>query len=123
MTRGEFKLLVVDTIEAVIRLAEKKTGKALPRKIAFKWFSQTSTPLRGGIVEHITERVFIDEEHIYPCIDIGVGDILADGTVLIHANVAGYSPRPFQKNWTGREGPFVYIIGQNVLDKLRTNDT
>jgi hypothetical protein len=122
MTRDEFKQFVADTLEAVIQLAEKETGKALPRKIAFKWFSQTSAPLREGIVEHITDRVFIDEEHIYPCVDIGVGDILEDGTVLIHANITGYSPRPFQKNWTGRDGPFVYIVGQNVLDKLRTND-
>ena len=122
MTRDEFKQFVADTLEAVIQLAEKETGKALPRKIAFKWFSQTSAPLREGIVEHITDRVFIDGEHIYPCVDIGVGDILEDGAVLIHANIAGYGPRPFQKNWTGRDGPFVYIIGQNVLDKLRTND-
>ena len=122
MTRDEFKQFVAETLEGVIQLAEKETGKALPRKIAFKWFSQTPPALREGIVEHITDRVFIDEENIYPCVDIGVGDILDDGTVVIHANIAGYSPRPFQKNWTGRDGPFVHIIGQNVIDKLRTND-
>ena len=47
-----------------------------------------------------------------------VNDILADGTVVIYANIAGYSPRPFQKNWTGRDGPFVYIIGQDVIDRF-----
>ena len=75
-------------------------------------------PLREGIVEYITDQVFVDGEHLYPCVDIGVGDILDDRTVLISAHIAGYRPRPFQKNWTGRDGPFVYIIGQNVLDKL-----
>jgi hypothetical protein len=69
-------------------------------------------------VGHIIERVFIDEEHIYPCVDIGVGDILEDGSLLIVGNVAGYAPRSFGKNWTGREGPFVHIVGQPFLTKL-----
>jgi hypothetical protein len=78
--------------------------------------------VREGVVEHITDRVFIDEDHIYPCVDIGVGDILDDGTVLITANVAGYNPGPFQKNWTDRDGPFVYMIGQKILDKRASKD-
>jgi hypothetical protein len=63
-------------------------------------------------------RVYVDLENIYPCVDIGVGDLAHDGSPIIVANVAGYSPKPFQKNWTGREGPFVFIIGQPYLDKL-----
>jgi hypothetical protein len=121
MTRDGFKRFVAETLEAVIQLAERETGKSLPRKIAFRWFTQKSEPIRENIVEHITERVFIDEEHIYPCVDIGVGDILDDGTVLIMANVAGYSPRPFGKNWHGEDGPFIHIIGQSVLDKLKSD--
>jgi hypothetical protein len=54
-------------------------------------------------------------------VDIGVGDLAHDGSPIIVANVAGYSPKPFQKNWTGREGPFVFIIGQPYLDKLAGN--
>jgi hypothetical protein len=61
--------------------------------------------------------VYIDESHIYPCVDIGVGDLLEDGTPLIVASIAGYSPRPFQKNWTGRDGPFVRIVGAPFLNK------
>jgi hypothetical protein len=60
----------------------------------------------------------VDEDHIYPCVDIGVGDLLEDGTPLIVANIAGYGPRPFQANWTGRDGPFVYILGQPFLNKI-----
>jgi len=74
-----------------------------------------------GIVEAIVNRVYVDQENIYPCVDIGVGDLSDDGSPIIIANVAGYSPRPFQKNWTGREGPFVFIIGQPYLDKLAGN--
>ena len=118
MTRDEFKEFVAETLEAVIQLAERETGKSLPREIAFKWFSQNSAPIRGGIVEHITDKVFIDEEHIFPCVDIGVGDIMADGTPVIYANIAGYEPRPFGKNWHGTDGPFIHIIGQNAIGKL-----
>ena len=118
MTREEFKQFVERTLEDVIQLAETQAGKPLSRKIAFRWFTQDSEPIRQDIAEHITQRIYLDEAHIYPIVDIGVGDILADGTVLIQAIIAGYSPRPFQKNWTGRDGPFVYMIGQNAFDKL-----
>jgi hypothetical protein len=36
-----------------------------------------------NIVEHIVERVFIDEEHIYPDLDLGICDLLEDGSLLI----------------------------------------
>ncbi|MCU1309515.1 MAG: hypothetical protein JWO20_640 [Candidatus Angelobacter sp.] len=118
MTRSEFKGFVERALEDVIRLAEQHAGKALPRNIAFSWLGQKSQPIRESISDVIVNRVFMDEEHIYPCVDIGVGDILEDGTLLIVSNVASYSPRPFGKNWTDRDGPFVYIIGQPFLNKI-----
>ena len=119
MKREAFKQFVEQTIEDVVRHAEEKTGKSLSRKIAFGWFHAIESELvRDDIAEYITKRVYIDENNIYPCVDIGVADILDDGTTLIWANVSGHSPRPFQKNWTDREGPFVYIIGQKLIDKL-----
>jgi len=60
----------------------------------------------------------MNEEHIYPCVDIGVGDVREDGTLLIVGNVAGYAPRRFGKNWTGRDGPFVPIVGAPFLNKM-----
>jgi hypothetical protein len=119
MTREEFKAFVEKTIEEVILFAESETKTTLPRKIAFQWFHQKTEPIREGISDVIADRVYIDAEHIYPCVDIGVGDVLPDHTVLLVANVAGYSARPFQRNWTGRDGPFVYIIGQKFLDKSK----
>jgi hypothetical protein len=119
MKREVFKQFVEQTIENVIQYAEEKTGRSLSRKIAFGWFfAKESELVREGIAEYITQRVYIDENNIYPCVDIGVTDILDDGTTLIWANVSGHSPRPFQKNWTDRDGPFVYIIGQRLTDKL-----
>jgi hypothetical protein len=64
------------------------------------WVAQTPR-ITENIVEQIVKRVFIDEEHIYPCVDLGVGDLLEDGSLLIVGNVSGHAPRPFGQNWTG----------------------
>jgi hypothetical protein len=77
----------------------------------------------NNVAEHIVERVFVDEEHVYPCVDIGVGDILEDGSLLIVGSVAGYAPRPFGPNWTGRMGPFVHVVGQPLLNRIEGKDT
>jgi hypothetical protein len=43
---------------------------------------------------------------------------LGHGTLLIVGSVAGYAPRPFGRNWTGRDGPFVHIVGAPFLNKM-----
>jgi hypothetical protein len=116
-TKGEFTVFVKQTVEDVIQFAERYTGKTLSRSIGFRWITQAE-PIREGIAEAIVNGVYVDEDHIFPCVDIGVGDLSEDGTPLIVASVAGYSACPFQKNWTGREGPFVFIIGQPFLSRL-----
>ena len=119
MTRVEFTSFVERTIEGVVRLAEQKAGRKLSRNYAFQWLRQpSSSRVTNDIPAHIVERIFIDEEHIYPCVDIGVGDQLQDGSLLIVASVAGYAPRPFGKNWTGRDGPFIHIVGQPFLNRI-----
>jgi hypothetical protein len=105
MKREEFAAFVAKTLEDVILLAEQKGGKKLPRRFAFQWLlGRSSSRVTENIVEHIVQRVFVDEEHIYPCVDIGVGDLLEDGSLLIVGSVAGYAACPFGKNWTDREG-------------------
>ena len=118
MTQENFQRFVEQTIEEVIQLAEKESGKLLSRKIAIRWFSQKEPPIIKDISKHITEKVFLDENNIYPLVDIGVGNILEDGTLVIFANIAGYSPRPWTKNWHGKEGPFIHIIGYGFLNKI-----
>lgn len=118
MNRVEFTAFVAATIEDLIRLAEAKCGQKLSRKIAFRWLGGSHPVVTERIVEHIVDRVFVDDEHIFPCVDIGVCDIFEDGTLLIAAAVAGYAPRPFGQNWTGRAGPFVRIVGVPFLDKM-----
>ena len=117
----EFSAFVARTLEEVIRVAEAHTGTVLPRNMKFRWLGNDAL-IDEGIVEAIVNRVYVDTENIYPCVDIGVGDLSDDGSPIIIANVAGYGPKPFQKNWTGRDGPFVFIIGQPYLDKLAGNN-
>jgi hypothetical protein len=118
MKREDFATFVEGTIEAVIRLAEEKSGVQLQRKIAFRWLGPSHPILTEDIVDRIVDRVFVDEEHIYPCVDIGVGDILGNGSLLIVGSVSGYAPRPFGTNWTGRDGPFVHIVVTAFMDKI-----
>jgi len=118
MTRDEFLRFTEQTIEDVIRLAEQKCGKAFPRVYVFRWLGRAQPLITENVVESIVQRVFLDEEHIYPCVDIGVGDLLDDGSPLIVGSVAGYAPRPFGENWTGRKGPFVHIIGAPLLNRM-----
>lgn len=111
------------TIEEVVQLAEQKASSKLNRRYAFQWLGKpSSSRVTKDIPAHIVERIFIDEEHIYPCVDIGVADQLQDGSLLIVASVAGYAPRRWGKNWTGRAGPFVHIIGQPFLNRIAGQD-
>jgi hypothetical protein len=118
MKRELFVEFVSQVLQDVIVLAEEKTGKKLPKRLAFQWLGKNHPRITEGISEYITQRVYIDEEHIYPCVDIGAGDLLEDDSLLIVASVSGYAPRPFGKNWTGRSGPFVYIVGTPLIARL-----
>jgi hypothetical protein len=66
-----------------MRLAEEKCGNELPHRIAFQWLGLSHPVVSENIVEHIVSRVLMDDEHIFPCVDIGVGDVLENGTLLI----------------------------------------
>ena len=119
MNREEFSTLVSMTLEEVAQFAEEKAGQKLPRNFALQWLDRPGPLITDDIVEHIVERVFIDEKHIHPDVDLGVCDLLEDGSLLIVGNVANYPPpRPFGRNRRGVEGPFTPIVGRAFLNKL-----
>lgn len=121
MTREEFAEHVEWTLEKVIEFAEEKGRTRLGRKIAFNWVFHEGERIYQNIPEYIADRLFVNDELIYPCCDIGVGDILEDGTVVIVGSVSGYKPVPFQTNWTGRDGPFVYVVWEKAVNKMTSN--
>jgi len=120
VNREQFKTFVEETIENVIQFSEQYTGQQLPRprKYCFRWLFNPDL-VCDNVSEVITRTVYEDEAHIHPCVDIGVGNLLDDGTLIIEASIAGYAPEPFGKNWTGREGPFVYVVGQTFIEKIK----
>jgi hypothetical protein len=119
MNREEFSTFVSTALEEVVEFAEEKAGQKLPRKFALQWLDPSNPRITENIVEHIVERVFIDEKHIYPDVDLGICDQLEDGSLLIVGNVANYPPpRPFGRNRKGLEGPFTPIVGIAFLNKL-----
>jgi hypothetical protein len=123
MERESFLAFVSQVIQDVILLAEKQTGRKLPERVAFQWLGKNHPRITQDIPEYILQRVYMDAEHICPCVDIGVGDLLEDGSLLIVANVAGYAPRAFGRNWTGRSGPFVYVVGAPLMARLEGKAT
>jgi hypothetical protein len=114
MTRDEFTSFTERTIENVIQAAEAKCGRKLSRDIRFQWLGHK--PIEGNVVEELVSKVFVDSDHIYPCVDFGVGAVDQTGRTLLGANIAGYQPGPFGPNWTGHEGPYVYVAGASLLN-------
>jgi hypothetical protein len=119
MNREQFSAFASRALEDTVQFAEEKSGQKLPRKFAFQWLDHSNSRTTEKIVEEIVKRVFIDEEHIYPDVDLGVVDLLEDGSLLIIGNVADYpAPRPLGLNGKGRQGPFHPIVGIAFLNKL-----
>jgi hypothetical protein len=118
MNREEFSNYVSMAIEEAIQFAEDKTGQKLPRKFAFLWFDRPESRITENIVEHIVERVFIDEEHMCASVNLGVCDLLDDGSLLVLGSVYDDRLRPFKRNSNGREGPFSPMVGISFLNKM-----
>jgi len=118
MTPEDFKRHTAERIEASVQNAERALGRKLPRRLAFRWISPSRPIVTEGIEEEVARVAYVDESHIYPCIDIGPIKIDAEGRLVIGGFRAGYAPRPFDRNWKGEKGPFILIYGQNLADTL-----
>jgi hypothetical protein len=113
MTRDEFKAHISERVEASIQQCERHIGRKLPRKLAFQWISPKGPRVDVSIEEEICREVFVADDKIWPCVDIGPWQE-EDGTLVIRAIRAGYPPAPFQKNWQGADGPFILVIGGGI---------
>jgi hypothetical protein len=119
MTRDAFKKHVDETIESIIQEAESRAGHKFPRRYCFGFCNPARiTAEQEQVSDYLTHEVYIDEEHIYPCFDLILDDILDDGRLLFVGYRAGFKPRPWQKNYTGRDGPFIRMFSKTFLDKI-----
>jgi hypothetical protein len=117
MTRKEFTVFVEQKLDELLRFTEEYTHTSLSRKIKFQWLGDKQL-IDEGIVETIVAKVWVDAEHIYPRVDLAVGELAADGSSVVVAHVPRYKPRPFYSSRIEREGPFVILIAQRLLDRL-----
>src|SRR5687768_10375868 len=94
MTREAFKQHVDETIESIIREAESRSGRTFPRRYCFGFLNPSRVHTeQEQVSEFLATEIFVDEEHIYPCFDLILGDILDDGRLLFVGYRAGYAPR------------------------------
>jgi hypothetical protein len=117
MRLAEFKTHIADRIEASIQNAETYLGRKLPRNPAFRWISPAGPLVTDSIVDEIARCAFIDEDHIYPCIDMGPLEIDPNGRLIIGGIRSGHAPGPFAKNWKGEVGPFILIFFESMRAK------
>jgi len=121
MTLEEFKRHTADRVEASIRNTEQALGHELPRILGFRWISPSGPVVTVSIEDEIARLAYVDENHIFPCIDIGPSEIDTEGRLIIGALRAGCAARPFGKNWKSEDGPFILIYSQRLADSLKSS--
>ena len=115
MTREEFKVFVDKTLDDVKTYAEIHAEKTLPDKFKFKWLRDDCLTVIGrqAVIEEIIRLVYIDQDKIYHCVDLNIG--LDEDYISITSWIANYEPKPFQKGWSNRPGPFIYCVDQDII--------
>lgn len=115
MTKKEFIEFVDITLNEVKLYAEIHSNKSLPNKFKFKWLKDDCETFVGreNVINEIVRLVFIEEDKIYPCVDLNIG--LEEECITITSWIANYEPRPFQKGWSNRPGPFIYCLGPDII--------
>ena len=123
VTRDEFKTHVESSVEEAISGLEKMIDVPLPRVFAFQWGPGEQTHYVGpAAIEAIVAHLYVDSEHIWPCVTLAPSRILNDGKLLIIGLRAGYPPAPFQTNHSGREGPFILSYGGDFVETTRNKE-
>jgi hypothetical protein len=119
MTRPEFKFFVEKTLAELKLTAETYAGEKLPDFCSFQWLREND-PIHVGfinIVEAIINETYVDTDKIYPCVDLRVHFDIKKHELSIKGFRANYEPRPFQRGWSNRPGPFIYAISQELYGK------
>jgi hypothetical protein len=90
VTRDSFKQVAQQALEQVTQAAERELGRSFPRTFRFSWLgSKEDLVAEGDVAEFLTEMTFVDETHIWPCFDLHLVRLLADGSLLL----VGYRAR------------------------------
>ena len=123
MKREDFKAIAVEALEQLVSRAEQRTGRQFSRLFCFRGLIGDDQ-IDGDIAEYLVNMTFVDEDHIFPCFDLFLEEVLSDGRLLVRGYRAGYAPCAFGAHFTyetlghdaGRVGPFKLGIG-NFVDR------
>jgi len=110
MTRDEFKKVVEEALEKLVTTAEQRLNRKLPRQYCLSGFG-TNEVVPDDTVEFLTNWVFVDETHIYPCVDLFLDELLPDGCLRFRSYRAGFKPCAYGSKMHGGHdagcvGPF-----------------
>ena len=127
MSLEEFIKFVDKTIGELILYAELHACQDFSNhELEFEWqtYDRTVTKGRESIVYEITDKTYLAEDKIYPCVDLVIEKPNSRESILkISGRRAGYEPRPFGRGWSNRPGPFIYGIGKGIIsEKVYTED-
>jgi hypothetical protein len=104
LTRDAFKQVVAEAVETVTAVAERRLGRALPRKCTLGWLGGPVIEPGEDVVELLTQKVFVSEAEIFPCVDLFLDELRPDGRLLMVCYRAGYPPGPYGEHWQYRTG-------------------
>ena len=125
MTRDEFKEIARQAIEQVTAVAERRSGRTLPRSYAVGWLGGPVLEDGDDPAEILTAHTYIDPDQIFPCVDVFLEDLRSDGRLLLVCYRAGYQPCRFGEHFQYRSlGHDAGIVGpfklgcSNLVRKL-----
>jgi hypothetical protein len=124
MTRDEFRKVVEEALEKLVTTAEQRLNRKLSRNYCLSGLGSNEI-VPDDIVEFLTNWVFVDESHIYPCVDLFLDELLPDGRLRFRAYRAGFKPcaynsKDFGGHDSGRVGPFK-IGCHNFIERLKNH--
>jgi hypothetical protein len=127
MIRDEFKKVVEEALEKLVVTAEQRLNRTLPRKFCIAGMSGMKIP-PDDVTEFLTNWIFVDESHIYPCVDLFLCELLSENRLLFRAFRAGYQPCAYGEHFmykspghdSGLVGPFK-IGCSNIVEQLKTS--
>jgi hypothetical protein len=116
MTRDEFKCFVEKTLKDLIDYGEAHALKMFPKDLVFEWAVTNPERIEGteAIIQEIVQKVYLEPDRIFPCVDLVIREVTQDNKLRIIGRISGFEPRPLQKGWSGRLGPFIYGIDQRL---------
>ncbi|MBZ0203427.1 MAG: hypothetical protein K8I03_10475 [Ignavibacteria bacterium] len=127
MDKESFKKFTEDALKNILLFGEAFHRKPLPQKIVFQWgYGDKKERFRENLSQIIVDnpRVYIDEDHINPFLDLVVLDILPSNETLIGCYVSGHELRSFpERNWNGPPGPYIYLVLDKIRDKKISKDS